>query len=388
MFSQIHLVHPLLVLALLWVATRATAFRSSSHAEDLLKQSMDFMDRNYDQEAGYQFNLGTALLHETRSSSWYAAGLLARNEGNDVQEAVPIINNIISGQFQNAEQWYGDYQTYPEQPYPGTEAYPAKIYHTWDPNWRGFIGTAFIVILEEFEHLLPAQIEEQMVESLHLNAIGDTYRVGGIDDDNLYPAYSNAAIMHAVVSSWVGRRTGDANLTAEGETWGRDIVELFDRNGTLSEFNGPTYAGVSLFALTLCAKYLPDEGAVLGANGGRMIRQIWDLTGELYNANLKNIAPPWDRSYGYDMNRYLSITALWIWSLVGLDQAPLYNKPWAVAHVDDVQIGPLIAILADYHKQFVDAKVSCTRSPDRQTKCVPCTAANELTGHEIAYRIR
>lgn len=109
--------------------------------------------------------------------------------------------------------------------------------------------------------------------------------------------------MHATVSGWIGLRTGDANLTADGEKWANDIINLFDRNLTLAEFNGPTYAGVSLFGLTLWAKYFPSD-TVFGANGGRMITQVWDSIGELYNANLKNIAGPWDRSYGFDMKRY------------------------------------------------------------------------------------
>ncbi|KAF7187441.1 hypothetical protein HII31_11330 [Pseudocercospora fuligena] len=326
------------------------------YAADLLTQSMTFMDNIYDPQAGYLYNIYYALQHETRSSSWYAAGLLARNENDDCEQAIKILNNIIGGQFLNAsEQWYGDYQTYPEQPYPGTEVYPAVIYNTWDPNWRGFIGTAMIVCYEEFGHLLPEDLKQRIMKSLHLDAIGDTYRVYGVDDDNLTPAYSNAALMKAAVSGWVGRKVGDANITAEGETWSQEIVDLFNQNDTLAEFNSPTYFGVSLFALTLGAKYLPAD-SVLGFNAPRMIRETWDFVGDVYNANMKNIAGPWDRSYGYDLNRYLAIMSLWIWSFVGLEQSPLYPKPTAVGHIDDFEIGPLIAIMADYHKTFVTEK--------------------------------
>lgn len=253
---------------------------------------MEFMDQLYDPFAGYLYKSNTALLHDTRSSSWYAAGLLARNERDDQEQAIKVISKIIGLQYRNAsEKWYGDYGVYPEGPYPGTLAYPAVIYKSWDPNWRGFIGTAFIVILEEYGQMLPAALRQQMIESLHVNAIGDTYRVGGVDDDNLYPAYSNAAIMKAAVSGWIGRKTGDANLTAEGEAWGGEIVELFDRTGSLSEFNSPTYTGVSLYALALWANYLPAD-SVLGANGPRMITRTWDEVGELYNANMRQIAGP------------------------------------------------------------------------------------------------
>ena len=78
-----------------------------ANANDLLTKSMNWMDTFYDPSAGYMFNVVEgALTHETRSSSWYAAGLLARNEGNDRIQAARIIRNIIGGQNHNASaQW-------------------------------------------------------------------------------------------------------------------------------------------------------------------------------------------------------------------------------------------------------------------------------------------
>lgn len=86
---------------------------------------------------------------------------------------------------------YGDYQQEPEEPTVGTSVYPAKIYNSWDPNWRGFIGTAFIVGLEEFGHLITPNVTTLLLESLYNATKGDEYRVGGVDSDNLYPAYTN-----------------------------------------------------------------------------------------------------------------------------------------------------------------------------------------------------
>lgn len=75
---------------------------------NLLQESMDWMDMYYDSERGYLFDLdASALVHDTRSSAWYAAGLLARNKNDDVDQAVRIVTNIIQGQFKNeSEQWY------------------------------------------------------------------------------------------------------------------------------------------------------------------------------------------------------------------------------------------------------------------------------------------
>jgi hypothetical protein len=68
------------------------------------------------------------------------------------------------------------------------------------------------------------------------------------------------------------------------------------------------------------------SNSVMGQNGARMVKETWKSLGLLYNANLKNVAGPWDRSYGYDMNRYLSILALHIWTLVGKERAPINAK--------------------------------------------------------------
>lgn len=90
-------------------AQRAIVKRNSteSYAANLLHESMEWMDMFYDNERGYLFSLDSAaLVHETRSSAWYAAGLLARNEADDVEQAVRIVSNIIDAQFKNeSQQW-------------------------------------------------------------------------------------------------------------------------------------------------------------------------------------------------------------------------------------------------------------------------------------------
>lgn len=73
----------------------------------------------------------------------------------------------------------------------GTTYYPPKIYNSWDPNWRGFIGCTMIMALEEFGDLLTDEVTSLLHQSLYINSIGDSYRVGGVDGDNLYPYYSN-----------------------------------------------------------------------------------------------------------------------------------------------------------------------------------------------------
>lgn len=97
--------------ALSAVSVAANAGSAGNGTQDaathLLQESMSWMDMYYDAEIGYLYNLdSSALLHDTRSSSWYAAGLLARNEGDDAEQAAKIVENIIAGQHKNvSSQW-------------------------------------------------------------------------------------------------------------------------------------------------------------------------------------------------------------------------------------------------------------------------------------------
>jgi hypothetical protein len=80
---------------------------TDSFSANLLHESMNWMDMYYDSERGYLFSLSAAALtHETRASVWYAAGLLARNEQDDVEQAVKIVRNVVGAQFKNeSQQW-------------------------------------------------------------------------------------------------------------------------------------------------------------------------------------------------------------------------------------------------------------------------------------------
>jgi len=82
--------------------------RLSGKAQQLLDESMRWMDTFYDSSESYLYELSAtaALRHETRSSVWYALGLLARNDKDDVHQAESIIGNVIGAQFKDpSEQW-------------------------------------------------------------------------------------------------------------------------------------------------------------------------------------------------------------------------------------------------------------------------------------------
>lgn len=194
-------------------------------------------------------------------------------------------------------------------------------------------------------------------ESLFIAARGDLYRVGGVDGDNLYPCYSNPWLMRTILHAWVGARMGDQNISHAAETFAQEAYDLWSQHRTLSEFNSPTYAGVSMWALALWNQYAP-RGSVLKKYGAEMLTAAWDDLAQLYNANLKNLAGPWDRSYGYDMQEYVSLVGAVIWGAVGREYAPFPHQTSGMYHQDDFAFYPLFALAMPEMVKYLSAEAT------------------------------
>ncbi|KAJ5983993.1 hypothetical protein N7481_006092 [Penicillium waksmanii] len=319
---------------------------NASYAADMFTTAIEWSDAYWDEDAGYLLASSSGPgRYDTRHSAWYATQLLARNEQGDVARAIRIFDNVIAGQYLDpSKQWYGDYQQAPSQPEPGTPKYPDEgPYSSWDPNVRDFVGCAWLVALNDYEHLLPVTTVSKIERSLHIAAKGDLYRVGGVDGDNLYPCYSNPWIMRTILQNWVGTRLNDKNLTQAGEHFAQELYDLWNVHHTLSEFNSPTYAGVAMWALALWGQY-SSEGSLLKKYTPEILAASWNELAQLYNANLKNTAGPWDRTYGYDMNSYASLTAAVIWGAVGREHAPFPRQISGMYHQEDFAFYPLFAL--------------------------------------------
>lgn len=166
----------------------------------------------------------------------------------------------------NNTPWYWNYKLASDIPDPNNVTFTASIYvslshrtqkgpfltnqGSYDPNWAFFIGTQFVQIIAEFEHLLPEDLVNDMVESTYKAARNLMTRVG-FDGDNLVTAYSNPAIGRALLVEWVGDRIGDQNLTDAGAQYAKDIFDLFTADGfnTLGEYNVPSECGIDLDVL-------------------------------------------------------------------------------------------------------------------------------------------
>ncbi|KAH8169469.1 hypothetical protein LIA77_10013 [Sarocladium implicatum] len=339
-----------------WAAATAAL---TGEAKAMVDDSMEWMDRFWDPKINQLYDLekNAAMNHETLASTWYAVGLLARNAEGDASKAEKAITYIIDGQHDDPQDlWYGSYTREAEEPTVGTGAYPASAYRSWDPNWRGFVGLSLITIYEEFGDLISDGLKELMLESLHNCSVGDSYREGGVNGDNLYPSYSNPAIMRAIGTGWTGRHTGDKNMTQAGEDYAKKIIDLFDMHDTLSEFNSATYTGISLFGLTLWSKYAPKD-SIMAKRGPDLLRGVWDYTSQLWHPGMRNLAGPWDRAYGYDMTTHLGILSLWLAPIIGREASGLRQHPEIMSKPRDWAWAPLIAVHSAFHNSLLSKDV-------------------------------
>jgi hypothetical protein len=138
-------------------------------------------------------------------------------------------------------------------------------------------------------------------------------------------------------------RGGKPEWTKQAQQWQETVYGLYKQHDAFFEYNSPTYAGVDVFALALWRDY--GFTPQMRARGEEMEAGLWRETADLYNANLRNISGPYDRSYGMDMRSYVSVMGVWLRTVLDAEQAPLTKFDPPVDHVDDLWFVPPIVVL-------------------------------------------
>ncbi|KAJ5383249.1 hypothetical protein N7517_001160 [Penicillium concentricum] len=326
----------------------------SKNAQDLFDWSMYVNDKHWDDSYKY-ISYPDKGPWSTRFTAWYAAGLLYRNKGRDVSNAKAAIENILTCQMTESYEsaWYGTFKLSPDEPYPtpDSELYPPEIYATYDPNWREFIGTQFVQIVEEFAHLLGKGLVSRIEDSLEIAAVGSMRRNGTYPEgDNLTPAYTNPAVMRAWYVSWIGERRNNQDIQAfidYANTQGDLILDLFKSTGdnVVSEYNAPTYYGMDTWALAGAMKYGSPK-ATMTKNAKVILKDMWADIAAHYNPYLANMVGPYDRAYTRDLVSNSAVIDYFWWGLYGYGVGPQPNKLEGDLLFDVTQ-GAALALIMD-----------------------------------------
>ncbi|KAF1971597.1 hypothetical protein BU23DRAFT_600153 [Bimuria novae-zelandiae CBS 107.79] len=303
----------------------------SREAQDLFDWSMHVQDNRYD--TSYNFISYTDKgSWSVRFTAWYLAGLLYRNEGDDLSKAKAAINNILACQMRR------DF----DAPWYGTE----------------FVGTQLVQVVEEFGQLLGSDLVAKIEDSLGVAAIGGMRRNGTSPKvDNLGLYYSNPAIMRALVVGWIGARRNNKALIDFANDQGTKLLQLFQLNGanTLSEYNSPGYYGIDTWALGAQLKYGPKD-QTMTSSAKIILREMWTDMADHYNGYLGNFVGPYDRAYTRDMTQHSTALINFLWGMFGHSAIPLTWKMEGDLLFDIVQ-GAAIALVIETVKSVVPTPV-------------------------------
>ncbi len=310
-----------------------------ANARELFTASLRWADNLWDDATGLMWDAGDAPHatphHSVRGSMWYALGLLMRQQPGDEARALRAIARVLDYQFDAPTKiFHGTFFRAPEEPDPPDEA---RIWHDYDPNWREFIITTIALILSAYANRLPTALAQRLDAAIQRAVVGALAR-------GLSATYTNIALMHAFMLCFAGDRFANPAWHAEGERMAREVYRLFKQHDAFSEYNSPTYYGVDFYALALWRSF-PALSPLLAQLGAEMEATLWRHVAQFYHAGLRNLAGPYDRSYGMDMSRYVAVLGIWMRLATSKISAPFPDTDQPYDHAHDIGFVPLAAFL-------------------------------------------
>lgn len=264
-------------------------------------------------------------VHQVPQSAWYALDLAQRGEH---ERLAATVDALLGLQYDApGTPWHGTFARFAEAPVPGDGAVEWVDY---DPNWRQFVGIALRLLLTGHPGALDADLRRRTEDAIALAAAGEQ------SSGRLTWWYTNIALQHA----WLLVEAGNVE---EGEALAERVVDGWRQHGTFQEFNSPTYDGVDLWALALWRGHSSSDR--LRAWGAELEAGLWQTVASRYHAELRNIAGPYTRAYGLDLDRYVGKVGLLVAGAAGVDAAPLPDiGADVVAHGHDLQSLPTLAV--------------------------------------------
>ena len=339
-----HLIGLFTLFTLAYVDSGNAEKNSSDRYQQLVEHVIARMANNWHTKPG-----GTC--GSIRASSWCVAGLLYRNEQGDIDKSITMLNTIIRHQINAPGKYYhGAFvrNFHSEKELALLDLFDLKQVY-FDYNYREFVGTTFILILNKFSHILPEELVSKMHDSIYLMAEGAYLR-------NMSAEYSNIAIMQAYLLHFAGITYNMPRWEDRAETLSITIAKHFFENGTLNEYNSPTYDGVSLIALA----QWQQQGLTkkFKQRGEKIYLELWRSVIEHYHPQLRNFVGPWFRAYGTDTRQYVSIAGLILSRNPSLTEWPIPDfTSGELAHGHDLGVIPNIELLDIHVPDTLTAKL-------------------------------
>jgi hypothetical protein len=167
--------------------------------------------------------------------------------------------------------------------------------------------------------------------------------IAGTLERNVPASYTNIALMTAFLLHFGAARFDQPDWNAVAERLAGEVVDRFRINAAFDEYNSPTYYGIDLYALALWRSYA--ESPLMREAGAEIEVALWRDIAQFYHAGMRNIAGPYDRSYGMNLRDYVSCLGMWIWMATGYDRAPFPDLAAPLDHGWDFAVAPVFALV-------------------------------------------
>jgi hypothetical protein len=320
-----------------------TPAKLSPYARETFHMAMKSMDASWDPKVHLLLTPDSPLDHDgrrakymVRETSNYALGLLLRDGKGDRERAAEGLEAVLKEQFMDeSKPWFGTFRRTPEEPDPSGDN--TVMWRNYDPNWRHFIGTTFQMILIEYPDRISKDLASRMYGAI------DRAIVGEMKHGRLLPTYSNIALMYGALWDFAAVHDNNADWKKQSAQWIQTVGKYFHEHNSFNEYNSPTYYGVDLYGLALWRSY--GSTAEIRDLGAKIEAILWNDIAEFYHPGLRNIAGPYDRSYGMDMETYVAFLGLWMRTLLPADKAPFPIPDAQTDHLPDLWFAPQVVIL-------------------------------------------
>lgn len=274
------------------VSPLTTKLQPSRMQLERLRQALAPLDAKYDpaeqmlkepfSSPGYHTVLNGGFIHSTRSSLNYAVALLDTCDESLRPRAEAILLRVIGLQDQDpASKTYGIWSWFLEE--------PLDKMSPPDWNWADFCGTALLqVALDHRERLSPAVMAKADAAIRHA--------ANSIRKRNVGPAYTNIAIMGTYVTLVAAElyNLPDLKEYAVGR-WRRFYDYTLDNEGSLAEYNSPTYTIVALKELARMRQHVKDPEARRITE--EIFRLAWREIAQHFHPPTRQWAGPHSRCY-------------------------------------------------------------------------------------------
>jgi hypothetical protein len=220
-------------------------------------------------------------VHQTREAADYAIALLQCGDADRVTRAHQTLEALLDAQVTDPlAEHYGIWGWFLEEP--PQHMGPA------DWNWADFIGVRLAQILVGHGDQLQPTLAARLHAALEHAAMAIFRR-------NITPAYTNIAVMGAVVCAAAGELLPRPHLLDYAQRRLAAVLALYRETGGFNEYNSPTYARVVLEELERAAIIVSDKEC---RDLSEQLRgHTWTALAEHFHPGTGQLAGPMSRAY-------------------------------------------------------------------------------------------